>query len=186
MLVLFVLLIGIVYAMNLWISYYPTSSFGNKELMQGQEFLADYGAECGSSDNKTYLMDMYADGNGSIFLQDLPIQTEIWYGTSYKYYYKFKIPANASIGSYQFQICCSIREGLWQLIVCTKNYDLTIIENPNLCTPNWQCNEWSKCIKRTQNRTCIDLNNCGGEKPNETQKCPVRKYSTKSRKSKQI
>ena len=46
------------------------------------------------------------------------------------------------------------------------------------CTPNWQCDEWSKCdIYGKQTRTCKDENACGLEKgrPAEEQECEIPK-----------
>jgi hypothetical protein len=41
------------------------------------------------------------------------------------------------------------------------------------CEENWSCNDWSKCIDGTQNRTCIDLEDCGttDDKPIEIISC---------------
>jgi signal peptidase len=41
------------------------------------------------------------------------------------------------------------------------------------CTENWNCTEWFECINGTQNRTCIDLNNCNTtfNKPIEIREC---------------
>jgi len=43
----------------------------------------------------------------------------------------------------------------------------------DLCTPNWQCTEWSECINNQQTRLCVDENNCSAElnKPSELQSC---------------
>ncbi len=70
------------------------------------------------------------------------------------------------------------------------NYDLKVklksIDNGNvylfikkiseeICTENWDCNNWSECINWTQTRICSDLNNCGTTKgkPTEIQDCIV-------------
>jgi PGF-pre-PGF domain-containing protein len=50
-----------------------------------------------------------------------------------------------------------------------EHYNKTII-----CEESWSCTEWTECtIGCTQNRTCVDENQCGTEleKPNETQDC---------------
>jgi hypothetical protein len=43
------------------------------------------------------------------------------------------------------------------------------------CIENWQCSEWTACIKGTQTRACSDLNNCGtsDSKPSEKQACEM-------------
>ena len=43
------------------------------------------------------------------------------------------------------------------------------------CTPQWSCSDWSQCIGGSQDRECIDINQCGTEegKPPETQSCGI-------------
>ncbi len=36
---------------------------------------------------------------------------------------------------------------------------LQIIDEP-ICYPNWACEDWSRCVIRTQTRNCTDLNSC--------------------------
>ena len=48
------------------------------------------------------------------------------------------------------------------------------LSDENICTPNWQCTEWSECSQTgTQTRTCSDSINCGilTGKPKESQSC---------------
>lgn len=54
------------------------------------------------------------------------------------------------------------------------------------CEPNWQCTEWSFCVRTgqtsgTQNRTCNDLNSCNtaSSKPSESQTCILPAITTK-------
>jgi hypothetical protein len=44
-----------------------------------------------------------------------------------------------------------------------------------ICTPNWQCSDWSECVNETQTRTCEDVNNCGTEdgRPALLQSCTL-------------
>ena len=51
-------------------------------------------------------------------------------------------------------------------------YFIVFNETP-LCTPNWQCSNWSGCVGSTQTRVCTDTNSCENitSKPNETQAC---------------
>ena len=41
----------------------------------------------------------------------------------------------------------------------SNNFTFNVTEIPS-CQPNWSCSPWGPCINGTQNRTCIDLNNC--------------------------
>lgn len=45
-----------------------------------------------------------------------------------------------------------------------------------LCTSEWECGEWSRCIDNQQTRECVDKNRCKYEKdkPDETKKCLIR------------
>ena len=44
---------------------------------------------------------------------------------------------------------------------------------PVVCTPSWNCTEWSECISNQQSRICSDSNNCNDltNKPAEIQSC---------------
>ncbi|MBW3003542.1 hypothetical protein KY328_05005 [Candidatus Woesearchaeota archaeon] len=44
-----------------------------------------------------------------------------------------------------------------------------------LCTPNWECSDWSACISSVQTRTCVDRNRCGNleSRPEQEQRCTV-------------
>ena len=44
-----------------------------------------------------------------------------------------------------------------------------------ICTPDWQCTEWSSCESSHQTRACGDLNRCGVStaKPISTQSCTM-------------
>ncbi|MBR9682554.1 MAG: hypothetical protein GOV02_02675 [Candidatus Aenigmarchaeota archaeon] len=47
-------------------------------------------------------------------------------------------------------------------------------ENQEICTPNWECGQWSECSPSgTQTRSCVDANNCGvtTDKPTESGSC---------------
>ena len=52
---------------------------------------------------------------------------------------------------------------------------LTGVPGTNICTPNWQCSNWSACTGLQQTRTCTDLNNCNttNGKPLLTQISPL-------------
>jgi len=57
-----------------------------------------------------------------------------------------------------------------------KNLELTYtIQIPEECIEDWNCTSWNECIDNSQNRNCIDLNNCGTEqnKPNLIQECII-------------
>jgi len=43
------------------------------------------------------------------------------------------------------------------------------------CAENWTCTNYTSCINNTQNRTCIDLNNCNTtiNKPSVSQSCTI-------------
>ncbi len=47
--------------------------------------------------------------------------------------------------------------------------------NVSQCIPNWQCNDWTPCIKGQQTKTCQDLNACNPENSTQTsyQTCTV-------------
>jgi len=49
----------------------------------------------------------------------------------------------------------------------------TVETKEEICSPDWNCTEWSGCINGTQDRTCEDVNNCGSEegKPEILQSC---------------
>lgn len=46
---------------------------------------------------------------------------------------------------------------------------------PPECTPDWECSPWSQCIDGTQERECIDIDECDTEegKPEEEQVCGI-------------
>jgi len=52
---------------------------------------------------------------------------------------------------------------------------ITGASTENVCTSNWQCNDWSECLEGIQVRECSDLNECGSEegKPSLSQQCEV-------------
>jgi len=52
------------------------------------------------------------------------------------------------------------------------------------CEENWSCSDWSECIDGTQNRTCVDLEDCGttNKKPIEMQMCNSNTSSTNKNK----
>ncbi len=51
----------------------------------------------------------------------------------------------------------------------TTSADLTA----QVCSPDWQCGDWSECVNGVQERTCSDIENCGFEDKTEKQKCTV-------------
>lgn len=65
---------------------------------------------------------------------------------------------------------------------CTQTGQITSDSSPSqpsgeqipVCTPNWQCGDWSSCSPNgRQIRTCTDINNCGSNtgKPTTIQSC---------------
>ncbi len=50
---------------------------------------------------------------------------------------------------------------------------IDLIVESTVCIENWDCTDWSDCKKKSQDRTCTDLNSCGttNQKPEETQTC---------------
>ena len=63
------------------------------------------------------------------------------------------------------------------LIITAGGYYIATNTNKTkiICTPNWQCGDWSVCSNLQQLRVCTDLNNCGitAEILNQTQTCTV-------------
>ena len=53
-------------------------------------------------------------------------------------------------------------------------------EQNEICSEDWMCLEWSECINSTQERVCIDINNCGteDEKPEVSQECEEQNFIT--------
>lgn len=53
-------------------------------------------------------------------------------------------------------------------------------EETDICTEDWMCLEWSECVNSTQERVCIDINNCGTEndKPDISQGCEEQNFIT--------
>ncbi len=49
------------------------------------------------------------------------------------------------------------------------------VQQPVICTENWNCGSWSICTNGTQTRTCTDTNHCGTttSKPPVSQSCIV-------------
>jgi hypothetical protein len=46
------------------------------------------------------------------------------------------------------------------------------IENPESCTEDWICSDWSSCTGEMKTRNCIDLNDCKTDnRPSESQSC---------------
>lgn len=50
---------------------------------------------------------------------------------------------------------------------CTSTQTTTSEQNQSTetsnskCIPNWQCGDWTRCLFSTQNRACVDMNECG-------------------------
>ncbi len=79
-------------------------------------------------------------------------------------------------------VCVSQEEQLCGNGVCDPGEEIRCPTDcvGEVCTPNWSCSAWSECIDGLQNRTCVDLNNCGTPvgKPVETRACEEMTQST--------
>ena len=79
-----------------------------------------------------------------------------------------------SCGNYDSDSCLEWSE--WDSLSCETG---KVCKNAQcvspICTENWVCNEWSKCLTGTQTRTCTDSNACGttANKPIELQTCTI-------------
>ena len=51
--------------------------------------------------------------------------------------------------------------------------EFTYISSPGICTPDWDCTDWSNLANQCGTRTCSDSNTCGiiTGKPSETKTC---------------
>ncbi|MDD5416467.1 MAG: hypothetical protein PHU12_00660 [Candidatus Aenigmarchaeota archaeon] len=62
------------------------------------------------------------------------------------------------------------------LALITPSSTTTNESSASVCTPNWQCGNWSSCsMEEKQTRTCTDMNGCNkiSNKPAETQNCEL-------------
>ncbi|MBI2125625.1 hypothetical protein HYU08_03660 [Candidatus Woesearchaeota archaeon] len=76
--------------------------------------------------------------------------------------------SNAS-GKYTVSTSCS--NGLAQVKFCVNAPGCLVEEDQEEeCIPEWDCGEWSSCVGQAEKRTCIDKNDCKGDRE-ETRIC---------------
>jgi hypothetical protein len=93
--------------------------------------------------------------------------------------YQIANSVSASTGLQSWTIPSSITPGLYKIsignttTVSDYSNNWFTIASASICTPNWQCTNWSACVNGKQTRTCTDLNNCGttAYQPVTTQTC---------------
>jgi len=154
LLIVFIFLSGIFFPNN--ISTNDLTSGASVELKQGKE--VSFSME--DMDHKIKL-NVLRPTSVDITIMSNPISATLSTGETKK----FDLDDD---GVYDLRVKLQGIEDDKATLVVKKIYEI-------ICVENWNCTDWTRCIGGTQQRTCIDSNNCGTEesKPEDDRPCTV-------------